>query len=199
MNMMCSDAPEVREMLYQQFNARICLVDIYYIFKLAEKRAYSNSVDDLLLPCVENRDEVRAFLERNGYEELIFDIVNHGRVSDELEDSLLAYFNQETVDLFKKRFVHPFDRDKSVAFQSEGLRLTTSSVIADVIRYPLSQFHTEITKACDLFMKGKKLNEEKGMNFYMESYSPSFYSQYAQYWVAEKLDMLNYPSRICVV
>ena len=186
-------------MLYQQFNARICLVDIYYIYKLAEKKAYANTVDDLLLPCVENRDEVRAFLERNGYGELIFDIVNHARVSDDLEDSLLAHFNQETVDVFKEIFVHPFDKEKSVVFLSEGLRLTTSSAMADIIRYPLSQFHTEITKACDLFMKGKKLNDEKDMKFYMESYSPSFYSQYAQYWVAERLDMLNYPSKICVV
>ena len=170
MDMRYSDVPTIREMLYQQFNARICLVDIYYIYKLAEKKAYANTVDDLLLPCVENRDEVRAFLERNGYGELIFDIVNHARVSD-----------------------------KSVVFLSEGLRLTTSSAMADIIRYPLSQFHAEITKACDLFMKGKKLNDEKDMKFYMESYSPSFYSQYAQYWVAERLDMLNYPSKICVV
>lgn len=194
-----SDVPTIREMLYQQFNARICLVDIYYIYKLAEKKAYANTVDDLLLPCVENRDEVRAFLERNGYGELIFDIVNHARVSDDLEDSLLAHFNQETVDVFKEIFVHPFDKEKSVVSLSEGLRLTTSSAMADIIRYPLSQFHAEITKACDLFMKGKKLNDEKDMKFYMESYSPSFYSQYAQYWVAERLDMLNYPSKICVV
>lgn len=193
-----SDAPEIREMLYQQFNARICLVDIYNIYKLVERKAYFNTVDDLLLPCNENRDEVRAFLERNDYGKLIFDIVSHAGVSDDLEDSLLAYFNRDIVDMFKKVFVHPYDRDKSVSFQSEGLRLTTSSFMADVMRFPLSQFHTEITKACNLFMKGKKLNDEKGINLYMESYSPSFYSQYAQYWVAERLDMLNYPYRICV-
>ena len=29
-----SDVPTIREMLYQQFNARICLVDIYYISRL---------------------------------------------------------------------------------------------------------------------------------------------------------------------
>ena len=34
-----SDVPTIREMLYQQFNARICLVDIYYIYKLAEKES----------------------------------------------------------------------------------------------------------------------------------------------------------------
>lgn len=198
MEMKNSDVQAVREMLYQQFNARICLVDIYYIYQKIVNRAFSNDEDDLLLPCTDNTDETRAFLEKNGYGELIFDIITHAMVSEDLENSLLTHYNQEIVDIFKKLFVHPFEFSKSVSFQAEGLKLTTSTAMADVVRYPLSQFHTEIMKAYKLFMKGKLLNNEKGMNLYMESYSPSFFSQYAQYWVAERLNILNFPSRICV-
>lgn len=194
---MISNAPSIKKLLYQQFNARICLVDIYIIYKQIQAKTYSNEEADLLLTCIDNTDETRAFLEKKGYGKLVFDIVKHVEMSDDLENSLLSHYDQELVNIFKKALVHPFDLNNSINFQNEGLKLTTTDFVADIIRYPLSQFHSEIMKACNLFMKLKKNCDEKSI--YMESYSPSLLSQYAQFWVAERLNMLDFPSKICVV
>ena len=44
-----SNEPSIRALLYEQFNARICLVDIYYIYKLFEARQYHNQEATLFL------------------------------------------------------------------------------------------------------------------------------------------------------
>lgn len=193
-----SNEPSIRALLYEQFNARLCLVDIYYIYKQLEAHLYHNQEATLLLPVAENTDEIRAFLEKYEYDRLIFDMMSHASICHDLEDSLLAYFNGDMVDVFKKACVHPYQKEKSVNFAKTGLQVFTTDFVADIIRYPLSQFHTEIVKACKMFMKAKEYNDKEGTNFYLEPYSPSFFSQYAQYWVAEKLDLLHFPSRICV-
>lgn len=193
-----SNDPSIKALLYEQFNTRICLIDFYYIYKKLEVRQYSNQEAILLLPVSENTDVIRAFLEKYEYDELIFDMVRHASISQDLEDSLLAYFNGNMVDVFKKACCHPFKKEKSIKFNTRGLQVFTTDFIADIIRYPLSQFHTEIVKACKMFMTAKEYNDKEGTNFYLEPYSPSFFSQYAQYWVAEKLDLLHFPSRIGV-
>lgn len=161
-----SNEPSIRALLYEQFNARICLVDIYIIYKQLEAHKYHNQKATLLLSVTENTDEIRAFLEKYEYDGLIFDMISHASISQDLEDSLLAYFNGNMVDVFKKACCHPYKKEKSVEFVSTGLQAFTTDFIADIIRYPLSQFHTEIVKACKMFMKAKEYNDKEGTNFY---------------------------------
>lgn len=60
MSTMLSDNPNVRKRLYEQFNARICLVDIYNVYKQLDARCYDNCDMDLLLLIEENESEIEA-------------------------------------------------------------------------------------------------------------------------------------------
>ena len=105
---MLSDNPEIRKKLYEQFNARICLVDIYNVYKQLEARCYDNCDMELLLPIEENDSELEAmdFLKKNHYDQLVFDLINNVRISEDLENSLTAMFSQKYIDLFKKALIH---------------------------------------------------------------------------------------------
>lgn len=195
---MLSDNSEIRKRLYEQFNARICLVDIYKIYKQLEARCYDNCDMELLLPIEDNGCGIEAldFLKKNNYEALIFDLINNVRMSEDLANSLMAKFDQMYIDVFKKALIHPFDKEHSVRFDERGLVIHTKNFIADTIIYPLSQFHTEVVKALDCFIPAHKMSERFGSNIHLDAYSPSMFTQYAQFWVAERLDLLFFPSKI---
>lgn len=201
MDTMLSDNPNVRKRLYEQFNARICLVDIYNIYKQLETRSYDNCDMEILLPIEDNGCGIEAldFLKKNHYDQLIFDLINNVRISDDLANSLTAMFSQKNIDLFKKALIHPFDNEHSVRFDERGLVIHSKNFIVDTIIYPLSQFHTEVVKAMDCFIPARKMSDRFGSNIYLNAYSPSMFTQYAQFWVAERLDLLHFPSKIGVI
>lgn len=198
---MLSDNPYVRKRLYEQFNARICLVDIYNVYKQSEARCYDNCDMEILLPIEDNGCGIEAlnFLKKNHYDQLIFDLINNVRISDDLANSLTAMFSQKYIDLFKKALIHPFDNEHSVRFDERGLVIHSKNFIVDTIIYPLSQFHTEVVKAMDCFIPARKMSDRFGSNIYLNAYSPSMFTQYAQFWVAERLDLLHFPSKIGVI
>lgn len=198
---MLSDNPYVRKRLYEQFNARICLVDIYNVYKQLEARCYDNCDMEILLPIEDNGCGIEAldFLKKNHYDQLIFDLINNVRISDDLANSLTAMFSQKNIDLFKKALIHPFDNEHSVRFDERGLVIHSKNFIVDTIIYPLSQFHTEVVKAMDCFIPARKMSDRFGSNIYLNAYSPSMFTQYAQFWVAERLDLLHFPSKIGVI
>lgn len=198
---MLSDNPYVRKRLYEQFNARICLVDIYNVYKQLEARCYDNCDMEILLPIEDNGCGIETldFLKKNHYDQLIFDLINNVRISDDLANSLTAMFSQKYIDLFKKTLIHPFDNEHSVRFDERGLVIHSKNFIVDTIIYPLSQFHTEVVKAMDCFIPARKMSDRFGSNIYLNAYSPSMFTQYAQFWVAERLDLLHFPSKIGVI
>ena len=198
---MLSDNPNVRKRLNEQFNARICLVDIYNVYKQLEARCYDNCDMEILLPIEDNGCGIEAldFLKKNHYDQLIFDLINNVRISDDLANSLTAMFSQKYIDLFKKALIHPFDNEHSVRFDERGLVIHSKNFIVDTIIYPLSQFHTEVVKAMDCFIPACKMSDRFGSNIYLNAYSPSMFTQYAQFWVAERLDLLHFPSKIGVI
>lgn len=201
MDTMLSDNPYVRKRLYEQFNARICLVDIYNVYKQLEARCYDNCDMEILLPIEDNGCGIEAldFLKKNHYDQLIFVLINNVRISDDLANSLTAMFSQKYIDLFKKALIHPFDNEHSVRFDERGLVIHSKNFIVDTIIYPLSQFHTEVVKAMDCFIPARKMSDRFGSNIYLNAYSPSMFTQYAQFWVAERLDLLHFPSKIGVI
>lgn len=201
MDTMLSDNPYVRKRLYEQFNARICLVDIYNVYKQLEARCYDNCDMEILLPIEDNGCGIETldFLKKNHYDQLIFDLINNVRISDDLANSLTAMFSQKYIDLFKKTLIHPFDNEHSVRFDERGLVIHSKNFIVDTIIYPLSQFHTEVVKAMDCFIPARKMSDRFGSNIYLNAYSPSMFTQYAQFWVAERLDLLHFPSKIGVI
>ena len=201
MDTMLSDNPYVRKRLYEQFNARICLVDIYNVYKQLEARCYDNCDMEILLPIEDNGCGIEAlnFLKKNHYDQLIFDLINNVRISDDLANSLTAMISQKYIDHFKKALIHPFDNEHSVRFDERGLVIHSKNFIVDTIIYPLSQFHTEVVKAMDCFIPARKMSDHFGSNIYLNAYSPSMFTQYAQFWVAERLDLLHFPSKIGVI
>ena len=201
MDTMLSDNPNVRKRLYEQLKARICLVDIYNVYKQLEARCYDNCDMEILLPIEDNGCGIEAlnFLKKNHYDQLIFDLINNVRISDDLANSLTAMFSQKYIDLFKKALIHPFDNEHSVRFDERGLVIHSKNFIVDTIIYPLSQFHTEVVKAMDCFIPARKMSDRFGSNIYLNAYSPSMFTQYAQFWVAERLDLLHFPSKIGVI
>ena len=108
-------------------------------------------------------------------------------------------FSQKYIDLFKKALIHPFDNEHSVRFDERGLVIHSKNFIVDTIIYPLSQFHTEVVKAMDCFIPARKMSDHFGSNIYLDAYSPSMFTQYAQFWVAERLDLLHFSSKIGVI
>lgn len=139
------------------------------------------------------------FLKKNHYDQLIFDLINNVRINEDLENSLTAMFSQKYIDLFKKALIHPFDNEHSVGFDERGLVIHSKNFIVDTIIYPLSQFHTEVVKAMDCFIPARKMSNRFGSNIYLDAYSPSMFTQYAQFWVAERLDLLHFSSKIGVI
>lgn len=107
-------------------------------------------------------------------------------------------YDKRLIDLLKKALIHPFDKKDTIIPHKKGLLISTTDFIADVIRYPLSQFHSEVIKAVNYFLPFVRLSEEKGSSVFLNAYSPSIFTQYSQFWVAECLDILNVPSNICV-
>lgn len=123
MDTMLSDNPNVRKRLYEQFNARICLVDIYNVYKQLEARCYDNCDMEILLPIEDNGCGIEAldFLKKNHYDQLIFDLINNVRISDDLANSLTAMFSQKYIDLFKKALIHPLIMNIALGLMNVGL------------------------------------------------------------------------------
>lgn len=166
-----------------------------------EARCYDNCDMELLLPIEDNGCGIEAldFLKNNHYDQLVFDLINNVRISEDLANSLTAMFSQKYIDLFKKALIHPFDNEHSVRFDERGLVIHSKNFIVDTIIYPLSQFHTEVVKAMDCFIPARKMSDRFGSNIYLNAYSPSMFTQYVQFWVAERLDLLHFPSKIGVI
>lgn len=156
---------------------------------------------EILLPIEDNGCGIEAldFLKKKHYDQLIFDLINNVRISEDLANSLTAMFSQKYIDLFKKALIHPFDNEHSVRFDERGLVIHSKNFIVDTIIYPLSQFHTEVVKAMDCFIPARKMSDRFVSNIYLNAYSPSMFTQYAQFWVAERLDLLHFPSKIGVI
>ena len=194
-----SDNPIVREKLYEQFNARICFPDLYQIFKQMTRLCYKNNKVELLFPVEINTEETIAFLENHFYGDLIFDLISHVRINEDLGDSLSVKFDKNIIDFFNRLLSHPFEKKDSVGYCKEGLIITTSDFIADVVIHPMSQFHSEVIKVANNFLPIVRMNKEMGAKFFLEAYSPSMFTQYAQYWVAERLGLIKETSKIMVV
>lgn len=163
------------------------------------KLCYKNNKVELLFPVEINTEETIAFLENHFYGDLIFDLISHVRINEDLGDSLSVKFDKNIIDFFNRLLLHPFEKKDSVGYCKEGLIITTSDFIADVVIHPMSQFHSEVIKAANNFLPIVRMNKEMGTKFFLEAYSPSMFTQYAQYWVAERLGLIKETSKIMVV
>lgn len=66
----------------------------------------------------------------------------------------------------------------------------------DIVAWPLSQFHHEIINTMDVFQVCD--DRFKDLNVFLDARTPSFYTQFSQYWVAEKLGKLDVGSNLMV-
>ena len=199
MNGKISDNPIVRNKLYEQFNARICLLDIYLIYKQIEAGHYNNDMVTLLLPVKIDTKDTVDFLKKNYYDDLIFDLISHVRISEDLKDCLSVKLDKCIIDYFNIELSRPTEKKNTVVYCNEGLLINTTNIVADIIMYPISQFHTEIIKAANHFLQIIRMNEIMGTSLFLEAYSPSMFTQYAQYWVGECLGLIKDTSKLCVV
>lgn len=199
MNDKISANPIVRNKLYEQFNARICLLDIYLICKQIEVGHYNNDMVSLLLPVKIDTKDTVDFLKKNSYDDLIFDLISHVRISEDLKDCLSVKFDMCIIDYFNIELSHPTEKKNTVVYCNEGLLINTTNIVADIIMHPISQFHTEVIKAANHFLQIIRKNEIMGASIFLEAYSPSMFTQYAQYWVGECLGLIKDTSKICVV
>ena len=67
----------------------------------------------------------------------------------------------------------------------------------DIVAWPLSQFHHEIISAMDVFHVYD--DRYKDLNVFLDARTPSYFTQFSQYWVAEKIGKLETESNIMVI
>ena len=182
---------EIMSILYYEFSNRFCSTDIWRLDKIKNE---GQKHVPLLLSINTNTEEYINLLNTFGYPELIAFMLMNCDLNDNLKNACEPQFTDIEFQSIKEQFESAQMRLKYTWIE-KGLVFSCPEFFADIIICPLSQFHHEIINALDTFLPFKKNN----INGFLEAYSPSFFTQFSQYWIAEKLDMLETKKNICVI
>lgn len=187
--------PMIMNLLYKEFSSRFCVLDFRCI-KFEQIGFREKEMSGLLLTIDQNTKEYIAFLDKYDYPQLIANMLMYCELSENLKDACMPFISNEEFEHIKNEFAI-VQKHLCYQWQDRGLMFKCSELFIDIVMYPLSQFHHEIIKALDLFLFIKKARPE--MELFLQAESPSLYTQFSQFWVAEKLDMLNPNLRLVVI
>lgn len=148
---------------------------------------------NLFLGCY--NPELVKFLKENDYHNLIADILMYTELTPSFLDLLSTKYTSDEIQKLKT-FIDEAQKSMSYIWCEDGLMFDVQEFYIDIIIDIISQFHLQIISVYADFKKTLKAIPD--VNFFLEATTPSYSSQYAQYWVAEKLDMLKFYQRIAV-
>lgn len=185
----------IMRFLYKEFSSRFCALDFRSI-KCEQIGFRAEETSGLLLTIDQNTKEYMAFLDKYDYPQLIANMLMYCELSENLKDACMPFISNVEFEHIKNEFAIVQER-LCYQWQDNGLMFQCSEFFIDIVMYPLSQFHNEILKALDLFLSIKKAIPEGTL--FLQAESPSFYTQFSQYWIAEKLDMLNPNLKLVVI
>lgn len=120
----------------------------------------------------------------------------YSEIPDKLRDMAQCIYATKDIDDIVSAFAQAQESLRYI-WKDEGLVFMAPEFFVDIMVRPLSQFHIQLTEAYKTFSEA--LRHIPVENLYLEATSPSYLSQYAQYWVAEKLGMIHFNSNIVVV
>ena len=173
----------VYKRLYAEFSARFCALDIKrvsnYDFRQNDRNAF------LFCKIGTNQQTNISFLKDNGYHQLITNLLMNCELTDILKEASKPYVSEKTFDDIKETF-HQAQSHFKYVWDEAGLYISAPEMFVDIVQFPASQFHSNIIRALDTF---KRYIEVSGSpsNLFLNSQSPSFFTQFSDFWVANKL------------
>lgn len=148
----------------------------------------------MLLKCADSRET--EFLKNNRYAELIANILMYTELPENLLDMASKIYKKSDIEHIWECFGTA--QEKLCYFwNEEGLVFEAPEFFIDLFVEIISRFHNQVTSSFQDFQRAQDEMPDAGR--FLEALTPGFHSQYAQYWVAEKFDMFNFPKRIVVV
>jgi hypothetical protein len=149
----------------------------------------------LLLKVDSHRNEYIAFLQEHNYLELIANMLMYCELTDNLKDACQPFISDEEFEHIRKEFGIAQEH-LSYTWREDGLLFRAPMFFVDIVAWPLSQFHHEIINTMDVFQVCD--DRFKDLNVFLDARTQSFYTQFSQYWVAEKLGKLDVGSNLMV-
>lgn len=187
------DNKYLTEMLVKAVNDRFLLSD-FPKYDDTNTLHIKKNPSYIFLPC-QNEAEV-SFLKQYNYPNLIADILMYSVIPGKLRDMALCVYAESDIESITSEFYKAQNTFRYI-WREDGLVFEIAEFFVDIVVQPISQFHTQLTNAYKTFTE--ILEHIPANNLFLEANSPSYLSQYAQYWVAEKLGLLNYYSNIAVI
>lgn len=189
---MIEDVVELSNELARQISSRFLLSSLPC--RIDSKIQISKERRYLILQCP-LKEEI-DFLEGFAYHNIISHILMYCELNDNIVDLAYSFYSKDEVILLKQSFSEAQETLK-YHWNDHGLVYEADEFFIDIVLENISRFHIQILNAYGTFSKANRILPDSG--FYLDANSPSFVSQYAQYWVAEKIGMTDYTKRFCVV
>ena len=169
--------------MYQEFSSRICALDLKG-FKNPDSFEQSN----VKLTVNSHVEENVRFLKKYNYADLIGKLLMYCELTDNLKDACKPFINDEEFYSIRKEF-RTAQEHLSYIWQDDGLLFIAPSFFVDIVLFPVSQFHSQIIMAMeDFHIYDNGLDE---FNVFLNAKTPSFFTQFSQYWVMEKINKLE--------
>lgn len=180
--------------LYREFSSRFCALDFRGMV-CEQLDVNAKETPGLLLKVDSHRKEYIAFLQEHNYPELIANMLMYCELTDNLKDACKPFISDEEFEHIRKEFGIAQEH-LSYTWREDGLLFRAPMFFVDIVAWPLSQFHHEIINTMDVFQVCD--DRFKDLNVFLDARTPSFYTQFSQYWVAEKLGKLEVGSNLMV-
>lgn len=173
--------------LYRDFSSRFCALDFRGMV-CEQLDVNAKETPGLLLKVDSHKKEYIAFLQEHNYPELIANMLMYCELTDNLKDACKPFISDEEFEHIRKEFAIAQEH-LSYTWLEDGLLFRAPMFFVDIVAWPLSQFHHEIINTMDVFQVCD--DRFKDLNVFLDARTPSFYTQFSQYWVAEKLGKLD--------
>jgi hypothetical protein len=180
--------------LYKEFSSRFCALDFRGMV-CEQLDVNAKETPGLLLKVDSHRKDYIAFLQEHNYPELIANMLMYCELTDNLKDACKPFISDEEFEHIRKEFGIA-QAHLSYTWREDGLLFRAPMFFVDIVALPLSQFHHEIINTMDVFQVCD--DRFKDLNVFLDARTPSFYTQFSQYWVAEKLGKLDVGSNLMV-
>lgn len=173
----------VFERLCAEFSARFSALDIKKVSNYDLRQNEENAI--LFCHIATNQQTNIQLLMENGYHRLIIDLLLNCELTDNLKEASKPFVNEKAFYDIKEAF-HQAQKHCSYAWEEDGLYISASEILVDIVLFPVSQFHTQIINSLDRFREFIEIGGSPTM-FFLNSQSPSFFTQFSDFWVANIL------------
>ena len=189
---MISNITELSNELASQLSSRFLLSNLPK--RINGKLHVSTARMFLFLPC-KNDDEL-CFLKKHNYQNIISHILMYCELNEIIMDMAHTQYTKDEISLISQSFSNAQESLK-YSWNTQGLVFVAPEFFIDIVVDSISSFHLQITDAYMVF--SQSIKDFPDLDYFLQADSPSYISQYAQYWIAEKFNMTNFDKKNLVV